>query len=242
MSYRYPVKIMVSQFYLEWFLLWASLASLVYEVNINWEPLTAPYYQPDGDSVFSVWLFDVMMAHKVKCISYLIQSFSPLSPVWHEHNSGFDNILPPAKFCFSHDKSASSEQWLDYARQVSCDRREEPLTAMSDAGGTEQGWEVNIFDDDPIPLLRQELKEFDALIGGCWYRGLVPYHEQMLHIFFRASNNTFAWYLVNHELHLANLFSRLSYRNPLHYDWVWAFVPRVESISHFKFVRVPIHL
>ena len=122
------------------------------------------------------------------------------STVWHEHNSGFDNILPPAKFCFSHDKSASSEQWLDYARQVSCDRREEPLTAMSDAGGTEQGWEVNIFDDDPIPLLRQELKEFDALIGGCWYRGLVPYHEQMLHIFlFRASNNTSAWYLVNHE-------------------------------------------
>ena len=62
--------------------------------------------------------------------------------------------------------------------------------------------------------------EFDALIGGCWYRGLVPYHEQMLHIFFRASNNTFAWYLVNHELHLANQLCRFSYRNPLHYDWV----------------------
>ena len=50
---------------------------------------------------------------------------------------------------------------------MSCDRREEPLTAMSDAGGAEQGWEVNIFEGDPTPLLRQELKEFDALIGGC---------------------------------------------------------------------------
>ena len=167
-----------------------------------------------------------------------------------------DHIFPWwARLWFSHDKYVSSEQcsgWIALDRCVMCHKRKATLLLHCETlditqgklygEGTKQGWEVNIFDCDPTSLLRQERAgEFDALIGGCWYRGLVPYHEQMLHIFFRASNNTFAWYLVNHELHLANQLGRLSYKNPLHYDWVWAFVPRVESISHFKFVYVPIH-
>ena len=164
-----------------------------------------------------------------------------------------DHIFPWwARLWFSHDKYVSSEQWLDCARQVRDVSQEKShfTVTLSDIRyhpGKTLWWgdEARVGSEHiwwwPHFTPPSRAGEFDALIGGCWYRGLVPYHEQMLHIFFRASNNTFAWYLVNHELHLANQLGRLSYKNPLHYDWVWAFVPRVESISHFKFVYFPIH-
>ena len=100
------------------------------------------------------------MAHKVKCISYLIQSFllSSLSDTNITLALITFSLQPNFAFLTTNLLPLNSD-WITPDR---CH-----VTAMSDAGGTEQGWEVNIFDDDPIPLLRQELKEFDALIGGC---------------------------------------------------------------------------
>ena len=95
-------------------------------------------------------------------------------------------FLPPAKFCFSHDKYVSSEQWLDCARQVCHVTGEKShfycYVRMLETRRLRVGSEPIWWWPYSTRLLRQELKQFDALIGGCWYPGLVPYHEQMLHI------------------------------------------------------------
>ena len=123
------------------------------------------------------------MAHKVKCISYLIQAFSPLQPVWLWSHSF--SLQPNFAFLTTNMFPLNSD-WIAPDRCVRWQERRATYCYVRYHPGQGKlegwGWEVNIFDGDPTPLLRQELKQFDALIGGCWYTGLVPYHEQMLHI------------------------------------------------------------
>ena len=139
-------------------------------------------------------------------------------------------FLPPAKFCFSHDKYVSSEQWLDCARQVCQVTGEKShllLCWILPGPGKTRRLRVG---SEHIWWWPYSTPPSRAEAVWCTNWGLLMPRLSSVswtdapHLFFRASNNTFAWYLVNHdELHLANLFSRLSYRNPLHYDGVWAF-------------------
>ena len=182
------------------------------------------------------------MAHKVKCISYLIQAFSPLQPVWlwsHsfslQPNFAFltTNMFPLNSDWIAPDRCV---RWQE-RRATYCYVRYYPGQGKLEGEGLRVGSEHIWWWPYSTPPSRAEAV-------WCTNWGLLIHRLSSVswtdapHLFFRASNNTFAWYLVNHdELHLANLFSRLSYRNPLHYDGVWAFNQfHILSLSMFLFI------
>ena len=131
--------------------------SVVYGVNINWEPLTGPYHQTDGNLSFCLIIrFDDGAYSWMHVI--LVMFSSPVCALSARHCTGPALIiffpLPDFDFLTTNMFPLNSD-WIALDRCVMCQRRKATLLLYCKTSditrgkihskGTKQGWEVNTY-------------------------------------------------------------------------------------------------